>query len=1078
MSASKFSPLFYLIIVFLFSTGCWSPEKESATKQTTGTFYVAKADGQSTGHNIVNKDWNIPQEKNFRFWACVEDKVTKSKLRNQKFIVEKHDSVNPMAIPVETTENGCVYWREEGLTFDYYAPSRYLVFTRTLRAADDSVHKGLVKIKLLVNPWASYRAAKGFKPNEVIWWPEGTQSPIDENVIVEGEDNVSQAMKGMGVPQEERGKLFVHNISMMRTKLADVYFSRKQEDFAKKNKEHAKEYKEKFGEPDRDELEARKADEVVSGFDMEVLLEMNPAVQVKNINGDIVYLDVPQGKFRVLAELIATNLGKGADQNLLLTGDKSDHIGKEDQEILTPNAPPVEVDLINKEARTKGELTHFGLLRPRIQATVTRRVTQGRLKLAMRVVPVDAPSMIDPYEGLYVIGNYKRLEGANGLKLVRDSHYEGNRNFDFYKYMADSANFEELKDTYAFHMKPFDFSLAKGNYVMVLPGETATQRTVAFRVETCIFDNATQTGRQQFKQFRIKRDGIPIPLEDSRTNEEGCLILLGKVSHAFYKIEELKPTVFEIEYDAPNLVAKKNGLKTNGTGKYTLTVYTNPWDDKFTFFRDERKMSKELKEMIAAQRKIESRFFISSFSYQTLRFGYEIDRFLNLTVEKSVLLRMEPYVLRYSGNVPGRNNIQRLRDGIYLMKVAYQKDYLDPATKGVLVKRETEQRINDPAPREYYKAQVWDPNINSFRDLTNDEKRHKTKQHLSVVKKLVRVNNGKIITPITLRVADIRLMRVRSQLLIQLEPVDERLVQVANAYNDKAAEDTYKDISEKFKGFLRTNKKDFDQILESHTEENDQRRVEALRRYKDIWDRFEAKQSSLIRSRIMQAEKRASKKKGYVALSDQQIEEYVESEMESRRNEFDEYLDTFSPDLPELDKARAKYNVLPEDEKLKIKEDIKLHQDNLDKLLKKLASDKLSPAQRNALVTIGIDPEGRQVVDTMAFDGTEFEDMDVFSPLMQEFDIFDETKQSLLSKTNDLLQLNDFTYASAQAFVEDLDVLVEPFEKSGLAARTFIGPITFLLNSNHSSVRPTDNIDEKFCRTDDCDNFKSWGNHN
>lgn len=700
----------------------------------------------------------------------------------------------------------------------------------------------------------------------------------------------------------------------------------------------------------------------------------------------------------------------------------------------------------------------------------------------MRVVPINAPSSITPYEGLYVVGNYKKQDGSSSPKLDKDTYYVGERKFNFYNYLQSSAGFEKLKDTYAFNLDPFDFSVAKGNYVMVLPGETATQRTVAFRVETCIFDNATQTGRQQYKQFRIKRNGVLIPEKDSRTNEEGCLIMLGKVSHAFYKIEELKPTVFEIEYDAPNILAKKKGIKTTGKGKYKLTVYTNPWDDKFTFFRDERMLSEELSNELdinklrVEEKKIESRFFISDFSYQTLRFGYEIDEYMNLTVEKSVLLKLEPWVLRYSGIVPGRNNIQKLRDGLYLLKVAYQKDYLDPAAKGVLIKRETEKRDFDSTPLDLYKAKVWDPYINEYRDLTHDEKRHKTKQHLSIVKKLVRVNNGKIITPITLKVRDLRLMRVRSQMLVQLQPVDERMVQVANAYNEMASERTYAKISEEFKNFLNVNREDFELLLEQQREENDERKEEARRWYKQVYDKFRETQAAQILDQLNEAERQQRiKNPNYIPLKEEQKAAYVEKELESRKMEFDEYLDTFNNEISEIDKARAKYNILTEDKKAEIEQQIKYEQEQLEELIGKLASEKLMPAQKKALHDVGIDEHGRQVVDLMSLKGTEYEELDVFSDLMQQFDIFDNVKGSLLSRVRNRLQLNDFTLASAQAFVEDLDIFVEPFDKSGLRARTFIGPITFILNSNHSSVRPTDNIDEKFCRTDDCDNFKSWG---
>ncbi len=1034
-------------VVYLFVAGCWSPKKESSRAvRSVSSFYVTSVDGRSTGHEVVSKTWNIPGEKSFRFSACLEDTMNRRRLINQKFVVESHDHVRPFSTPVVSFDNGCIFWRETNISFDYFAPSKYLVFRRTIRAASDSVHRGNVEIKFLVNPWASYRAAKGYKVDEVIWWPEDTQLPIDESKIVDGALEVRQALQGMNVKESEKGKLFLQNVSLLSTKLADVYLAGGQNQVEANNgaasSENSDQSRTSGGQSGVQTTLL--ADEPLSGFDMEIHMEATPVVQIENINGDIVQLEVPAGKFRVFAELVATNLGDEANKNLILTGDKSNY-GKPDDKIniLTSMTPHIESEM------------HMGRLRPIVQATVSRRVTEARLKLALMVRPIDSPSNLAPYEGLYVIGDHRRLMGTSVPKLDMDTYFSGNRQFKFFEYLQKSEDFETLRGTYAVNMRPFDFSLASGVYDMVLPGETATQRTIAFRVETCVFDNATGTGRLQFKQFEIYRDGVKLPAEDSRTNEEGCLVMLGKVSHAFYKIEELKPTIFEIYYNAPNLVARQNGQTTSGKGKHTLTVYTNPWDDKFTFFRDERRMSREFKEIIADQRKIESRFFISNFSYQTLRFGYEIDKFLNLTVEKSVLLKMEPYVLRYSGNVPGRNNIQRLRDGLYLLKVGYQKDYLDPATKGVRVVRKKRPQENGD-DLDIFVAELWDPNLGVFRDFTEDERRHKTKQHLSVVKKLVRVNNGNIITPITLQVHDLRLMRVRSQLLIQLEPVDERLVQVANAYDRRKSEQIYERVSDEFKS-----------LLEAHNRDSRGEVDEALTRYKEAMDAYEAKQAELIRNRILDHEKQLSQEPGYVPLTEVQIQQFIQRELESRRGEFEAYLAEFNVDLTKLDIARAQFNVLPDNQKIEIKEEIKKQQSELEALLRKLADDKLTPAQKQALVKIGVDPSGRRVVDTMAFSGTEYEGMDRFRPLLEEVDIYDETM--------DILKANDFTLSSAQALVENLDILVEPFEVSGLKKRTFIGPLTFLLNSNHSSVRPTDNIDENFCRTDDCDNFKSWG---
>ena len=114
-----------------------------------------------------------------------------------------------------------------------------------------------------------------------------------------------------------------------------------------------------------------------------------------------------------------------------------------------------------------------------------------------------------------------------------------------------------------------------------------------------------------------------------------------------------------------------------------LKVYINPWDEKFgTFGTDARVTSQEFLKKVLEREKIPSRIFIGNFSYQTLRFRYHIGEDMGLHVKKTVLFRFEPWVLRYSSILEGIMSIHSMREGIFLLKIALQKDYLDSAARG------------------------------------------------------------------------------------------------------------------------------------------------------------------------------------------------------------------------------------------------------------------------------------------------------------------------------------------------------------------------------------------------------------
>ena len=291
-------------------------------------------------------------------------------------------------------------------------------------------------------------------------------------------------------------------------------------------------------------------------------------------------------------------------------------------------------------------------------------------------------------------------------------------------------------------------------------GETATTRGIRFRTQTCLRKKANGARPPLGTWFNIivtdQKTGIKTAYRHPIEGEKRCLNFVHQFWYKQFKPERL--FFFKLEFQE----------EASGQTVGNLGVGINPWDEKWTFGRDQIHLSKEYIEEVAESEKIYSRFYLNRYTYFTLRFRYEIDKFLNLVVRKSVLLHLEPRMLRYNSRREGRFGSYNLRDGIYLMKVALEKQYLDPSTKGTIVKTSSEVSRGGKG--------------RSHQLLVGKDDMRK-KHHISIVKRLVRVIDGKIIAPIEFDVKDLRIMRIRAQMMIQLEPVEEWRHYMVKLYN-------------------------------------------------------------------------------------------------------------------------------------------------------------------------------------------------------------------------------------------------------------------------------------------------------
>ena len=405
--------------------------------------------------------------------------------------------------------------------------------------------------------------------------------------------------------------------------------------------------------------------------------------------------------------------------------------------------------ILTKHAHPALGRVHDSLVKVEQQGVImSARATTGILEIALRVEAVDGPSSLDAFEGVYRMGSVQDLTGS-ASPTINAEVLDQDKKFSLKEYLASSSNFEDLKKAQnVLDFESYTFSIARPRYLKVGAGETATKRDVEYMVSTRVIDNVWGTSVGEKTKFIVELPNGE--RKEVSSDSEGYIRWNSKLTHQYYQPEKFFFEDVKIySADGKRLLGKKS-------------FAINPWDDKFTFGWDRMEMEDKFFDDIQKRELIPSRFYIDQFSYHTLRFRYQIDKFMNLQVMKTILLEIRPQVLRYSGIVGGRKVTEDIRDGIYLLKVAIQKDYLDPAEKGVFIKnRKTRQ------------------------DQKTQKKEIAKKYFVDVATKLVQVFDGHIITPVELSMSDLRLMRVRSQFLIQLETVDEEKIQVSNLVNQK-----------------------------------------------------------------------------------------------------------------------------------------------------------------------------------------------------------------------------------------------------------------------------------------------------
>lgn len=1002
-----------LVVASIFTLSCLKGDRRSQNEGDEGfdnsaNFLVAKLEGTPLQQQL-DEVWAIPKSNRYRLTACIKNLSSNDNLVGQPFRVIGDNWIQDVGV---TDGGGCIEWFEE-VHFNYFAENpSYILFERTLHGTGRA--SGRRKVQFVIDPWKRSRESSN---DEFIF--AFNQSRIPPNTVREKAQVFSALSKGK--PHQLLVKDF-------RVQSRDGQFV---------------------------------AGDAGQGFEVKMNFLMKPYFVVEKDNGIPTSVPIRKGRFRVYAQVVATEMGPNRNETF-----------------------PVSPQLIGQDPRTNETFSQFEGGREDLQVFLKPFLwkywnQQGNLMMAVRVEPIGLPD-VEPFQTTFLVGDFNQRLASNTLQEYSEFTKPGDgqpiskHSFDQLmgsfkrspEDLAELATRLNIKQVEPYLIDEFKISFNG------IEAETSTWRKVAFNINTKVKFFA-QSGREAAHQkFRISRyvevkdeNGVMhrqvvSPPKIVSTGENGQLVYSDAVTHAYYAYEHYFRSKVVIE-SAESEVSETSAQGEVKGFRKEIEIAINPWDLFATFGRDLRfydgnaAIFQPPTDELGA-RKIESVFNLANFSYTTIRFDYRVNEDLSLQVKKYVLLQLFPEVQRRSSIVRGRLAVEPLRDGIWLMKVALHKDYLDPTTPGAEVDYDEERQ----RPIFRYNENL-DPS---------------TREYISYQEKLVRVINGRVITPVMFEMEDLRLMRIRSNLLIQLEPIDETKLALANVLANAIDEST-----------LRAKDSSIDEELEETIEQVTMRISNSLSDLDTLRTKVSQflKPSTNIQSVFSERLARESinqetGQRDFPAVEEPAIDCEVtdvtlknpacaaqEERMGRERAAIKHYYE---------ERSRAVTRLLDEMDNVG-KESLINGRDNsgtngLRDLI--ISGDITSLNEKIRETIVG----ARKSFETPVSSGSAGGQGGVNRPLDEQMlhqlsadpenvETGDSHPFTITDKILRRLQVNDFT-KEATAPIVNLSRLVEPFEISGLRRRTFIGPMTFLLNTNSSQVRATDELDEVFCISRTC----------
>lgn len=1025
---------------------------------------------------VINDQANYGDKREYNLSMCgLSDIRTQNPLLGQKF--EIHSELEVRAKPnggnIVTVENdNCVYWTVM-IPFDPVAASVNL-YVNFIFKANTGV-KTYIHRTVIFNPWDQQR---GTNPEFFDFTRFGLSPQMSQLPMAVGYEEIYQALAGEGKFSNTNRKLEIGSVQFVpvRKNVKNGQYilpSSSEEARDIKNIETAFIHGSSIG--DQTNAQFKKIHDVRESALTEGIPNTNPQelrtldmhlnirlanlqVRLKDSAGLVHDMPLPTGQYAIEAQVIASDSAQATDdQQYHIISSRVPYNGCDEAQC---NSKFQSANTTIWNTQTMGVNAVLPL-------SLVARPMWGNIQLLLRVTPVKGLKL-EPFEAVYYLGTFDSI-GQGSSPIFDLAHYfkaaNGDLSFSYNNYLQKAANYKEwvagapekgIKlPTIEAGFRQFRFTHLDVLFSRIVPGDTATDRTVQYTVKTCLQGTAFGIRPQAGLTFEIEtRDrGIKTKMPHT-TDDQGCLSWVGLISHKYYQRERLIPKESILTYMDGNRKGESQ----------TLRYYINPWDEKFTFGRDERVLPPYYIKQIndGQQSAPPTRLLVTDFKYDAIGFRYVVDKFMNLTVKKTVLLDLKPKVLKYNSIIWGRSGFGELRDGIYLLKVAMQKDYLDPAAPG--------RRI-EVDPRGKY-------------TIPYNQQDTKTRRVFITIKEvLVRVLGGQIVTPIEFDINDLRTLRLRSQMFIQLETIDEMLLRAVMMMDSRLTQhvQTSTELTLDIRNRQLTDDQLADEINRLMVEANASanaleiqqkiRELQAsrsdnynqLRKLLSTVDHATAHQIFADIERIgrdggqgaesVQGNLRYQALNKYIQIMNKVVREYQKQSTqpdfvrsrEAEQSFADQRRQECSATSLRLNQRgetdlAARYNpehpqtlcplTIPADQMfyfLSSRSDL-----GSERWLKEILSEQDFKYLKNSLFPGHSEDINSEIINVMRDDFT--------GAYLPNYDF------NLLSNQGDEM----LPGADPQAI-------------SGLSRRTFMGPVTFVLNGNGSAVRPTDVLDEASC---------------
>ncbi|KHD88173.1 MAG: hypothetical protein OM95_10410 [Bdellovibrio sp. ArHS] len=554
----------------------------------------------------------------------------------------------------------------EKIAFNFLGESQYIRIERKIKGL--GLHKGVQKVAFAINPWSH-----GENLSPVLNPDDGNSIPA----LVNGAEESTKALKGFSAENKmttrplwvEDGRLFVTEQSL-------------------------------------------------TSAGVQLLVEMRPApaLQLTKMNGEMVLYPLKAGSFKARLKIIHVYQQNGQEIRRLLS-----------------ESPVMDVKMENASLGVKSVMS--------LPAIPTR----GQLMLGLELDPVQAPQGLTGFNGIYLLGEYDQIKGASFLRL--NTLVAQTKDFKIASYinstmaevaqkttpviagapstttadMGTKAAPEVVFDSDTYQKPKIEVSQLEFRFIRVGQEKTAT-REVFYTVRACVRNGLDQknTRAHSFKVTKYRQSESETPVSVTvKTDNNSCINWDESITFKYFDCQRYLKGFVQIENADLGMNEK-------------LDIIVNPWESMGVLARDMRYVDQSEKLILSCSQENRPRtqLLVEGFSYNTLSYNYNVDSLLNLTVTKKIQVKMEPRLLVYSSLAHGRGESERLRDGIYLLKMAIVQN------------------------RDY--------------DSNNS--------YVAGAQKLMTVMSGQINTDVTLQTQDLKALGNRNNMLVEIYPVDEQKI--------------------------------------------------------------------------------------------------------------------------------------------------------------------------------------------------------------------------------------------------------------------------------------------------------------